>query len=189
MAGLQAQTAANCRVRTAEDFEPMTRSERVAQTAEALIGSEAFVYTGIRAGVNQELDRPTEWGQGARGYGLRMGSIYGEYAVGQVLKLGIAYARREDNRYFASGERGFGRRLGYAVMSTILARRDDGSRTISLSAIGSTAGAALVSREWQPRSTNGAGAAAKAFGLAMGTRMVMNLMREFSPRVLGRLLR
>lgn len=177
-----------CLVRMAEDFVPMTRSERVAYATDSAVGRPAFIYAAMRAGINQGMDRPSEWGQGARGFGLRMGSIYGGYFIDQVFEQGIAYLRHEDNRYFASGEHGFGRRLAYSAMSTIAARRDDGSRTVSLSVIGGAAGAAFVSRAWQPRSNTSAGDAAVAFGLTMGTRFVMNIMREFSPRFLGRVV-
>lgn len=177
-----------CLVRTAEDFVPMTRSERIAYAAHSALGRPAFFFAGMRAGIDQGADQPKEWRQGARGFGLRMGSLYGEYFIDQVFEQGIAYARHEDNRYFASGEHGFGRRLGYAMLSTIAARRDDGSRTVSLSVIGGAAGAAFVSRAWQPRSTTSAGDAAVDFGLTLGTHMAMNIMREFSPRLLGRIL-
>ena len=142
----------------------------------------------IRAGWDQRQNRPREWGQGGEGFGLRYGSIYGEHFIGQVFQHGIAYRLHEDNRYFASGRRNPAVRLRYAVASTLLARHDDGSRVISISAVGGAAGSAFISRAWQPRSTTSAGDAAVSFGMTMAVRAGINVLREFAPRFFGRML-
>ena len=187
---LIAQPASNdCVQRMAEDFVPATRSERLAYAINGVIGPTAFVYTAIRAGINQADDKPNEWGQGAAGFGRRFASAYGEHFVSETLEHGIAFALHEDNRYFASGEQGFGRRLKYALASTFLTRHDDGSLSIGLSSIGSAAGMAFISRVWQPRSTRSAGDGAVTFGLTIATRAAFNVVREFSPRLFGRMFR
>lgn len=148
-----------------------------------------FVFSAIRAGINEGLDRPKEWGDGAGGFGWRYGSIYAENLLGQMFQQAVSYKLHEDNRYFASGQRNVARRIGYALASTVLARRDDGSRTVSLSVLGGAATGAIVSRAWQPRSTTTAGDAAVSFGLTMGTRAFINVVREFSPRLARGILR
>jgi hypothetical protein len=67
------------------------------------------------------------------------------------------------------------------VKSTFLARRDDGSRRISYSRIVAFAGAALISRLWQPRSTNSLHSAALNFGTSMGVAAGFDVAREFWP--------
>lgn len=168
----------------------MTHSERIAEATAALATSPTpFIYTAIRAGIDQAHHRPGEWGKDAEGFGWRYGSIYGEHVIGQTVQFGLSYMLHEDNRYFASGSRNAARRFGYAIASTLLARHDDGLRSISVSAIGGAASAAFISRAWQPRSTTSAGDAAVSFGLTMATRAGINVLREFSPRFLGRILR
>ncbi len=174
---------AQCAEPLAEDFVPLTLSERFAYMERSMFGPKAFVFTAVRAGINQWKDEPPEWGQGAAGYGRRYGSAYAQSFIRQTLMHGSAMALHEDNRYFASGEQGFGRRLRYVIASAILARHDDGSRHISISVIGSLAGAAFISRVWQPPSTNTAGDAAVSFGLGMATRVGFNTMHEFLPRL------
>jgi hypothetical protein len=179
---------AACRRRLAQDFVPMTLNERIAYAVKSVTGPKAFLFTGVRAGLNHWRDEPPEWGQGAAGYGRRYGSAYEQLAVRQGLLLSSALILHEDNRYFASGEQGFGRRLRYAISSAFLARHDDGSRHLSLSEIGSTAGAAFISRAWQPPSTNTAGDGAISFGFSMAARVGFNTVREFLPRRLARFL-
>jgi len=166
----------------------MTRSERLVYAETSTLGTTAFVFAAARAGLDQAVDRPQEWQQGARGFGLRYGSVYGEYFIGQTFEHLTAYGLHEDNRYFASGQRGLARRLGYAIGSTFLARHDDGSRSISISGIGGAGAAAWLSRQWQPRSTTSNADAAVSFGLTLGVRAGLNILREFSPR-LERILR
>ena len=183
------KTPATCVTRTAEDFVPMTRSERLAYIIKSSVGSPTpFAFTAIRSGIDQAYDRPEEWGRGADGYARRYGSVYAEYFIDQAFEQSFAYKFHEDNRYFGSGDRNVVRRFGYAVASAVLARHDNRSRSVSASVIAGAAAAAFISRTWQPRSTTTAGDAAISFGLTIGTRMGMNVLREFSPRLFGRLL-
>jgi hypothetical protein len=71
----------------------------------------------------------------------------------------------------------------YAVKSSVLARSDDGTQHLSVSQIGSTAGAAFISRLWQPRSNNSAGDGAVSFGISMATNAGVNVIREFLPDI------
>src|SRR3954465_4124473 len=92
-----------CLVRMAEDFVPMPRTERAAEYAKSLAWPQAFLYSAAAAAVGQAADRPHEWGQGARGFGLRMGSGYGGHIIGSTFESGFALGLHEDNRYFVSG--------------------------------------------------------------------------------------
>ena len=66
-------------------------------------------------------------------------------------------------------------------MSTLLARHDNGNTYFSFSRMGGAAGAAFISREWQPRSTTTAGDGAVSFGISMGSDVGFNVVREFWP--------
>jgi len=179
--------ASESSVRRADDFVPMTRSERAAHYVHALFGSEAFVLSAARAGVGQLRNSPHEWGQGAEGFGSRYGSAYAQRIIGQTIENGLALGLNEDNRYFRSGKHGIGR-LGYAVTSAFLARHYDGTRYISFSAIGGAAGSAFISRAWQPRSISSMGSGARSFGIGMGVRVGLNIGREFLPNWIGKIL-
>jgi hypothetical protein len=91
----------------------------------------------------------------------------------------------EDNRYFVSGQTGFLRRTKYAIVSTLLARNDNGTQSFSFSRVGSAAGASFISRAWQPRSTTSAGDGAVSFGITMASDMGFNVFREFWPDLKG----
>ncbi len=171
----------DCRQRVAEDFVPMTISERLVNGLDSVIGPRAFLEVGMRAGADSGAGRQREWGGGGEGFGLRLGSVWAERFIGHVVEYTAGYKLHEDNGYFASGSHGVGHRLGYAAASTLLARHDDGSRHFSYSVVAGTAVGAFAARAWQPRSTTSAGDAAISLGLNLGIRATLNVVREFCP--------
>ena len=165
------------------EFSPMTRYERLENYASRLVGPEYVLRSAVSGAITQATNSPKEWGGGAEAYGWRVGNVFAQHVIRETLQYGISATLHEDNRYFASRRTGFIPRLKYAVASTLLARHDDGTRSLSFSRIGGTVGAAFISREWQPRSTNSAGDGAVTFGVTMGSEIGFNVFREFWPDV------
>jgi len=163
------------------EFAPMTRSERFSNYLVGIAGPESILRAAASAGISQANNTPKEWGGGADAYGERVGNAFAQHVIRGTLQYGASAALHEDNRYFVSGQTGFFRRTKYAIASTLLARHDDGSRSFSFSHVGSAAGAAFISREWQPRSRTTAGDGAVTFGVNMGVDMAFNVFREFWP--------
>jgi hypothetical protein len=184
-AAAQTPLTSECRQRIAEDFVPMGMTARLAYAEKSVAGVPAFAFVALRAGIEQGAGREKEWGSDASGFGLRAASVYAEYFIGQSIEQGSAMLLHEDNRYFGSGRHGFAPRLWYAISSAALARRDDGSRKISISALSGAAGGALLSRPWQPPGSGSMADAGVSFGLTMGVRAGLNAVREFSPRLLA----
>src|SRR6266566_83115 len=101
--------------------------------------------------------------------------------VTRTLRWGGEAALHEDNRYFQSGKHGVWTRTKYALVSSVVARHDNGKQYFSFSRLGSSAGAAFLSRTWQPGSDNSEADGARSFGISMGTNAGMNVFREFMP--------
>jgi len=163
------------------EFAPMSRGERFRNYLVRVAGLQPFITAAATAGISQAEDTPKEWGGGGEGYGKRVGNAYAQDFIRGTLEYGVSVALHEDNRYFASGQTGFFRRTKYAVVSTLLARHDNGDQSFSFSRIGGAAGAAFISRAWQPRSITSAGDGAVSFGIFMGSDIGFNVFREFWP--------
>jgi hypothetical protein len=163
------------------EFTPMTRSERFRNYLTATFGPKSLGTSVARAGLDQLRDSPSEWGQGSAAFGDRLGNAYAKHIIRRTLEFGGTSALHQDDRYFRSGETGIWRRTKYAVASTFLARRDDGQRTFAYARIGSAAGAAYISRAWQPPSTTDISHAASNFGFTVATDLGTNVFREFWP--------
>jgi hypothetical protein len=167
----------------ASEFQPLTQGERTRNYLKTMANPLGYLKAGFSAGIDQWNDKPTEWEQGASGYGKRFLNIVGQYSIQRTVTLGLDSALHEDNRYFNSGKQGFWPRTGYAVASGLLARHDDGTRHISISQIGGVASAAFLSRLWQPPSQHSAGDGAVSFGISMASNMGFGVVKEFLPDV------
>jgi hypothetical protein len=142
----------------------------------------SLVSGAASAGWGQAWHRPKEWQLGAEGYGMRYGSGYAQRIVRETLMYGSASLLHEDNRYFRSTASTNGGRLKHALLSTILARKDDGSSTFAYSRLGSMLGGSLISRTWQPVSTGSVNSAFLNFGTSVGVAAGFNVVKEFLPR-------
>jgi hypothetical protein len=167
------------------EFAAMTTGERFRNYLAGISNLQSVIRAAASAGIAQARGTPKEWGGGGEGYGKRVGNAYAEDAIRSTLQYGISATLHEDNRYFVSGQTGFLQRTKYAITSTLLARHDNGKQSFSFSRISSAAGAAFISREWQPRSATTAGDGALTFGVTMGSDLGFNIFHEFWPDLRG----
>jgi hypothetical protein len=175
--------------KTQDQFQPLTPKERLKVYERDLFNPFHFAMAGATAGVAQLQNVPPEWGQGAEGYARRYANYYAYALTSDALQMGGEDLLHEDNLYYGSGEHGVWKRVRYAVKSSVLARGSDGTQHLSLSQIGSTAGAAFISRLWQPRSNDSAGDGAVSFGISMATNAGVNVIREFLPDITRHIFR
>ena len=100
------------------------------------LGPYPFAGAALSAGMNQAQGTVPEWGQGAAGYGRRLGSNFGIAAVTTTTRYGLAKAFHEDALYYRCECKGLFPRLNHAVISTFTARRgDNGHRSFSFPAL------------------------------------------------------
>ncbi len=177
-----------CLDRFSEDFVAMSNKQRFMDSVKSELLPENFLGDALYAAIGEGLDRPREWGTHLDGFGRRLGSRYAERSIDEGIEMPIAFALHEDNRYFRSGKQGVGARLAYVLESTVLARHDNGSRGLSVSAMAGAVSAAFISRAWQPPSTSSPAGAAISFGFLLATHALGNGLREFGPRPIRRLL-
>jgi hypothetical protein len=172
----------------ASEFRPLTQQERTKIYLNTMVSPLGYLKAGFSAGIDQWKDSPSEWQQGASGYGKRFANILGQYSIQRTVTFGLGSVLHEDNRYFNSGKKGLWSRTGYAVASGVLARHDDGSWHLSISQLGGVAAGAFISRSWLPPSQHSAGDGAVSFGITMGSNMGFAVVKEFLPDI-GRLIR
>lgn len=171
----------NVRIRLTLSKKQIERRERTRIYLHIMTNPLGYLKAVSSAGIDQWGKKPEEWEQGASGYGKRFANILGQYSIQRTVTFGLSRALHEDNRYFNSGKRGIWSRTGYAVASGILARRNDGTRHLSISQLRGVASGAFLSRSWQPSSQHSAGDGAVSFGLTMASNMVFGVVKEFLP--------
>jgi hypothetical protein len=170
-----------------KEFRPMTQPERNRLYFKTMVNPLSFVKVGFSAGIDQANDKPTEWEQGASGYGRRYANILGQYSIQRTVTYALGSALHEDNRYFNSGRQGFWPRTGYALTSGLLARHDDGSLHFSVSQMSGVAAGAFLARTWLPPSQSSVGDGAVSFGISLASNIGFSVVKEFLPD-LGRAL-
>jgi hypothetical protein len=163
----------------------MTAKERWQEYASSTYGVPVTISAAMSAGFSQAINSPQEWGQGARGYGLRLGQNVATTIIRGTLTYGASSALREDNRYYSSHLTTFKGRLGYVFQSLVLARSNDGSRHVSASRLGGALGTSVLTRVWTPPSWQGAANIAQDFGIWAATEVGVDFGKEFYPEISG----
>lgn len=168
----------------AKTFQPLRQTERNQLFFRSMVNPLSFVRVAASAGIDQAKDKPDEWEQGASGYGKRYANIFAQYSIQRTVTYGLGSLLHEDTRYFNSGKKDLWPRMGYALSSGILARRDDGRRRFSISQSGGVAAGALLARTWLPPSQSSIQDAAISFSITTGTNIGFGVVKEFVPDML-----
>jgi len=149
--------------------------------AESAYGPEALAGSALYAGFLQEIDFPSEWGQGTTGYGKRLASTLAYVGIRNALAFGLDTTLHQNPHYDRSSGTGTRQRLKHAFRRTILTRTDAGGETLATWRLGSAYGAAFLSNEWYPDRLN-----TVKLGLAQGSTQIgfdllANVGAEFWP--------
>jgi hypothetical protein len=166
----------------AQDTNPLPWTGKLMYHAESTYSPAAMVGFAAYAGVLQTLDAPTEWGQGAAGYGRRFASTAAWSGIHSIMAFGLDTALRQDPRYYRSGAGGW-RRVGHSLRGTILTRTDSGGETLSTWRLGSAYGAAFLSNQWYPDRVNTVRLGVLQGSMTLGFDFFANLGHEFWPDI------
>lgn len=156
-----------------------TPRERFKRYVRSTVGPTRLAWTAATAGINQWTDHPEEWGQGAKGYGRRYASAFGQNAVQQTVTYGLDSAMGLDTGFQRSKREGFFPRLKDALLQNVTSRTRKGNRVVSVPRLAGVYTGAIVAREtWYPERYN------YKDGLRAGTKNLLtgfgiNLVREF----------
>ena len=112
---------------------PLTFGERLRIYEHSFVTPEALIGPALGAAVGQADNTRHEWGQGAAGYGTRLGSAYGRSVIARTVAFGVATVDREDSRFQPSNETGVWRRTKHAVVGTFVSRTPSGSQMPAIS--------------------------------------------------------
>ena len=173
----------------AQPFVALGVNDKLNYHIQKSVGPLALVGNAAYAGILQEANTPTEWGQGGSGYGKRFLSTAAGSGIHSALAFGLDSALHEDPRYFRSAGGGFWRRTGHAFRGTILTRTDQGTETLSIWRLGSAYGAAYLSNQWYPGRLNTVALGFAEGSLQLGFDLASNLASEFWPDIKRKVFR
>jgi len=168
-------------------YTRLTAKEKFELYVRDSIGPLPDLGEAASAGISQLADSPTEWGQGAAGFGRRVANNLAYNVVRQTLAYGISIPTHEDLRYFASNESTTGKRFKHALLSPVVARRSDGRDHFSYSNTAGIVGANLIQLTWAPPSWRTPGSVATGMLWTYGGTAALNLVREYVPDLIRKI--
>jgi hypothetical protein len=172
--------------RTANDtgiYTPITVKQKF------IIGSkDSFDYplvllAGALAGLGQLTGQNQSFGQGMAGYGRRLGTAYGDQAIGNMMTEAIFPSfLREDPRYFRRAEGTKWSRTAYALTRIFVTRTDSGGRRFNFSEVLGNATGVAISNLYYPDNRTASENAFK-LGEQLGTDAISQVLKEFWPDI------
>jgi hypothetical protein len=152
------------------------------------IDPETIFSAGFNAGISQAENNDPSFGQGAKGYGLRLAVSYTDQVQSRFFKE-FAYPTifREDPRYYRLGQGSAKRRFLHAVEHSVVAYNDKGSPMFNFSEWLGEASGASISNLYHPGNRRGVGAAAQSIAIDVGLDIGFDELREFWPEAARKL--
>jgi hypothetical protein len=143
-----------------------------------------FVVVGILAGIGQATNDTPQWGQGAKGYGIRYGTDFGDQMIGNFMVGAVMPTLfRQDPRYFQSGKGSFWRRTGYALSRVVISRGDSGKTQFNISEIGGNAIAGVISNTYHPASERSVAQTGQTWATQLAVDAIGFELKEFWPDI------
>ena len=149
-----------------------------------LVSSQALFETFPGAAFDEARNFPKQWGRGINGFGKRVGSQYGQFALGEAIEFGISAFHREDPRYFRMPEATIGKRIRHSLISGVWVRSADGTHnTLAVARLANVYGSWAIATSWNPPEQRSFTKIMTYGSLGLGIKTSTNLFREFWPDI------
>jgi Carboxypeptidase regulatory-like domain len=160
--------------------EPLTTKMKFHLAYKDLTHPVFFVRVAQWAGVQQARDNPSEWGQGATGYGKRLGASFADATTGSLISNAILPSLlHQDPRYFYQGTGTKWSRARHAMLAPFVCKGDNGATQPNYSEWGGSLIGYSISTAYYPSSSRTAGHVFENFGIDMGLHVASSLAQEF----------
>lgn len=165
----------------APSYKPPTQEERFRTYLRHTYGIYSIVEAGIRGGIEQARDNPSQWPEGGEGYADRFGSAMGQIVVRGTTEYLVADAFHEDLRILPCQRPCSESTVHRALDDTFTAKRgEDGHRVFSAARlVGPIAGGVVVTNTWYPSGYSGL-ETARQIGFSYAFGFFRNYLRELS---------
>ncbi len=163
---------------------PLTPKQKFQLGLRSSFDSMALLGAGVSAAYGQYINDPKSFGQGARGYGERVGVQYGADLFGTMVgKAVLPSLLKQDPRYFYKGAGSRRSRLFYAVANSFICMGDNGRWQLNASeTMGSLATASMLEFQYPPRERYDVERVFRNFIAAKAGDGLGNIFQEFFSR-------
>jgi len=160
--------------------EPLTPGMKFHLAYKSLTSPVFFGRVIGWAGVEQAADTPSQWRQGAQGYGKRAGAGFADATTGGLIGNAILPSLlHQDPRYFYQGNGAKKSRALHAVLAPFICKGDNGATQPNYSALGGSLISYSISTAYYPSSDRNAEHVFRGFGIDIGLHVAGSLAQEF----------
>lgn len=146
-----------------------------------------FGVTAAIAGIEQAANQFSGYGQGAQGYGKRLGAAYADSVTGTFIGQAILPSLfKQDPRYFYKGTGTRRSRVFYALANAVICKGDNGHWQFNYSAVMGSLAAGGISNLYYPDTDRDASVTFENTLIGIGASAANNLLQEFVIRKLTR---
>jgi Carboxypeptidase regulatory-like domain len=146
-----------------------------------------FGVTAAIAGIQQATNSFSGYGQGAQGYGKRLGAAYADSVTSTFIGGAILPSLfKQDPRYFYKGTGTRRSRVFYALANAVICKGDNGHWQANYSALLGSLAAGGISNLYYPESDRDASVTFENTLIGIGATAANNLLQEFVIRKLTR---
>ena len=141
-----------------QDAAALSPRQKFSLALKSAVDPFQFAAAAVDAGLNQWENEYPGYGQGAQGYGKRLGASYADNFDGTLLGGAVfPVLLHQDPRYFRKGSGSFKSRLFYAVSTTVRCKNDRGAWEPNYSNVLGNIAAGGISNLYYPSTDRGAG--------------------------------
>jgi hypothetical protein len=166
------------------DAVPLTPKLKFRLALKTSTDSVTFLGSAFLAGVDQAADTPN-YGQGAKGYGQRLGSNYAngltDIMIGGAILPSILH---QDPRYFYQGTGTKKSRTLHALSTPFICKGDNGRWQPNYSGLGGYVASGAISNAYYPASNRGPGLVVSTTFIDIAADMANGFIQEFVLRKL-----
>ena len=147
-------------------------------------------YTAIEAGLKQASNNPSGYGQGAAGYGKRLGAgLADESAAGFFTTYVFPSVLHQDPRYFRQGSGPVKNRLAHAMIRPIVTRTDSGGHAFNWSGLLGSIAACTLSNAYYSAGDRGVRSTFERVAFGIPSSMIDHVVDEFGSDLEKKVLR
>jgi hypothetical protein len=166
-----------------EVYFPISARQKLTIAAKDSFDYPLVILAAALAGAGQFTNQNPSFGPGVSGYGLRVGTSYGDQAICNLMTEGIfPVMLREDPRYFRRGYGSTWSRFGYAISRVLVTRTDSGGTRFNFSEVlGNATGIAISNSYYSDNRTAGDNIA--KLSEQISTDAISQVLKEFWPDI------
>jgi hypothetical protein len=161
---------------------PLTTGQKLKVVTRTSFDYVNYPWFGFLAALGQAGNSEPGYGQGAKGYAKRYGSVFADGTIDAFMTGAIFPSLlHQDPRYFQMGKGGFFHRTGYAMSRTFVTRADSGHTQFNFSEILGSATAGGISNIYHPPGDRTLTNTMRVWSTQLGLDTLTFVAKEFWP--------